>query len=286
MTHIADLLGQDIGHPAILTATGLPALDRVAEGGFPTRGLWIVTGGPRQGASTLLREWVARIAIASTPTRLLGPRLDPVATARLVEGSTRPVQAGWEDVPLTIERRSKLPRVLDAGAALAVDRADLVAQATPLALRELADEGRFVLIDLPRHELLMHDHPGAELRHDWAEVADVVVEIRVRGGTFGAWRLQEGEVQIQVLLNRRGFLTELCACWVYGRLPITQMWDDDGVTWVQREVLEGGPALLDGIPTADRDAWRQIGVPLQETFTEHWKRSHCACPLHEAQGGS
>ena len=47
-----------------LVSMGWPTLDKVM-GGFPKAGVWVVTGGPRKGASTVLVEWVGRLALAA-----------------------------------------------------------------------------------------------------------------------------------------------------------------------------------------------------------------------------
>lgn len=201
-----------------LASTGMPSIDRVT-GGFPKAGVWIVTGGPRKGASTVLVEWVGRLALAGVPSLLTGPELDPVATAHLLAGVHRD-RSDWGDVPLHIERSSSLPSNVGTWRAVALDRADRVRGATPGAIRAMADEGRCVIANVPLRKVVHGVGATAELDHAWAEAADVIVEVELYRGL--GKQPEDHEVTLSVLLNRHGPMTQAVGTGFRGYAPLTE----------------------------------------------------------------
>lgn len=92
----------------------------------------------------------------------------------------------------------------DPPAALFVDDAHRVSGALPDRLRMLADTGMFVALTLPRHLVVASDSEGPYLLHEWADVADVVLEIRHATWPASSSGLRPGEADCSLLKNATG----------------------------------------------------------------------------------
>jgi len=88
--------------------------------------------------------------------------------------------------------------------AVVIDDADLVCGLTPMAVADYAAKGMFVLISLPRHQIMATSDDEADLDPVWARTADVILEVRHRGLPGGEAR--PGEADLHVHHNRWGFL--------------------------------------------------------------------------------
>lgn len=218
MTRVDALLAEQPVPIPTLTTTGWPTLDRIT-GGFPEAGVWIVTGGPRKGASTFLREWAGRLALAEVQTLLTGPEPDPVETAHYLAGAYRH-RTDWSDVALYIARSSSLPRNVGTLGAVILDRADLMSGATPDAIRAMADDGCCVIANLPRRKVVHGEGAAAELDHEWAEVADLIVEVELHRGL--GKEMEDHEVTLWALLNRHGPMALAVGTGLRGYVPILE----------------------------------------------------------------
>ena len=222
-------------HPDPMASTGFDDLDSVTAGMVPGR-VWIVMAKPGEGRTTLLVQWAT--AIARQPDQhvhLVTPResLSDVA-ARLhallgliplnhltngrghrseqdagrlararerIEGLSLALYAEYDE--------AYVPEVHPWNAAVqptavVVDDADMVSGLNPVRVREYAKAGKFVLVSLPRHRVMVRD-AAEDLDPGWARVADVVVEVEHRGvGSSGDPR--PGEADLHVRYNRHGHL--------------------------------------------------------------------------------
>lgn len=214
---------------------GLAELDRVAGGLAPGR-VWLLTGTPGQGRTTLLTQLALRLAVTlGWDTQLVCPQ-EPArhVAARLLAHRARlslsdvvngqvPADAldrqqrtrdALGDAPLCVcaqggshgldvvgEIEQAPPR------ALLVDDAQTIAGVSPERLRTLAAAGTFVAATLPRDQVVAHDPSGYHLRPAWAGVADVIVEVRQTAGPFDPTSIRPGEADLVLLRNRWGPLT-------------------------------------------------------------------------------
>lgn len=228
VTHIGDFLELEPPARGASFATGFGRLDELTDG-FEMGSVWLVTGTPGQGRTTLLTQWAARFATeCGLPTWLVTPREDEhlcasrlvacvgkVPVRQLLRGETSKVDAGRVQVGREALRHSRLflkcdPYVTMASLAaggdkvVILDDVDLVGGATPSRVRQVAERGAIVIASLPRHLLVQDRHPDGDLDAEWARAADVILEVRSR-------RLEErdsvdrmGEAEVTVLRHRRG----------------------------------------------------------------------------------
>jgi replicative DNA helicase len=206
--------------------TGFSEIDRVT-GGFSLGRLWIVTGTPGQGRTTLAIQWALLLAGKhGLRTDLVSVR-EPehlVAVRLLASQGKIPVLHLWEDrttaqdepklcsargvlaeAPLRIagpDRASVLTFDTPAGAvpqALVVDDGHLAAGVSPERLGGFAAQGALVIVTLPRHQVI--DPDG--ISPDWAQVADHIVEID-RPDLLEVHSLRAGEADLHLHRNRWG----------------------------------------------------------------------------------
>lgn len=228
MRRISDLLSEPAQDHGPALTTGFVRLDELT-GGFQADQVWLITGGPGQGCSTLMTQWAGQLAATQGwPTWLLAPRESEAATvARLLASLGKlplnHLQAGrYEDLDearleaargrlmraqLWVRTGAHLVVPQLAGApsprVLAFDDGDLIGGLTPTTARELAGKGACVLVSLPRHLLVEGPGQWDDLEPAWARVADAIVEVRSNG--LPDERL--GEAELSLLKNRRGPLT-------------------------------------------------------------------------------
>ena len=220
--------------PGMATSTGFERLDDLT-GGFAPGRVWIVTGPPGHGRTTLAAQWAAKLAHAhGWHVRLACPREDTVmCAARLISSTGKvPLHHLVADRGLRAEdaRRAEtardlllqadlqvapghhpfslaLPAELDATAAptaVVIDDADLVPSCSPEQVAALAGAGCLVILTLPRHVMVEGKYEDADLDPAWARVADVVLGVRTRGLTPGDLDLRAGQADLTVLKHRRG----------------------------------------------------------------------------------
>jgi hypothetical protein len=87
---------------------------------------------------------------------------------------------------------------------LLLDDGHTTAGVFPERVQSLARGGAFVAVTLPKHLVVGHDTAGPYLQHDWADVADVVLEIRQAAWPADPTSLRPGEVDITILKNSLG----------------------------------------------------------------------------------
>lgn len=206
--------------------TGFSELDRVT-GGFSLGRLWIVTGTPGQGRTTLAIQWALQLAAKhGLRTDLVSVR-EPqhlVAVRLLASQGRIPVLHLWEDhttaedepklcaareilaeLPLRItgpDRACVLTCDTPAGTvpqALVVDDGHLAAWTSPERLGGFAAQGALVIVTLPRHQVI--DRHG--ISPDWAQVADHILEID-RPDILDVHSLRPGEADLHLQRNRWG----------------------------------------------------------------------------------
>ena len=208
---------------------GIEQVDRIT-GGFSRGRVWVVTGTPGQGRTTLLTQWAAALAGVGWATRLICPREPQHAVSsrllscaghlpllhlhqRRVQDQERyeAVRERLRRTPLHVATQGE-STFLDYGDeadslprpdAVVIDDADLIAGAFPERVMALAQRGALLIVSLPRH-LVVHDHRSHQhLDPQWAAVADVVIEVRQ-----AQWPDTEGprpgEADLHVLRNRWG----------------------------------------------------------------------------------
>ena len=227
MPHIADLL--ELCPPARRTlSTGFDRLDDLTDG-FNTGSLWLVTGTPGQGCTTLLTQWAARLAIEhGLPTWLVAPRDDEhhcasrlvstvgkVSAQQLARGEITAIDASRLQVGRSKLSSSQLIVRCSSsamlpmwdepeGRALVIDDVDQVVGATPSHLSRLADAGAVVLASLPRHLLVQDRRLDGDLDPEWARSADVILEVRSNCLENDHDNRRRGEADVTVLKHRRG----------------------------------------------------------------------------------
>jgi replicative DNA helicase len=221
---ISDLLSEPAQAHCDALTTGFDRLDQLTAG-FQAEQVWLITGTPGQGRSTLMTQWAGQLAVTQGwPTWLLAPRESEAATvARLLASLGKlplnHLQAGRYEARLLAARdrlrRAQMwvrtgahvvvPQLVGAPSprAIAFDDGDLIAGLTPATVRELAGGGACVLVSLPRHLLVEGPGQWDDLEPAWARVADAIVEVRSNG--LPDERL--GEAELSLLKNRRGPLT-------------------------------------------------------------------------------
>lgn len=214
-----------------MTATGIAELDALT-GGMVQGRVWVLTGTPGQGRSTLVTQWAASIAEGSDrAVQLVTPRDKSSTVAsrllsricrvplphlvnRSLDGADEERLRLWRgrvaglNLSIFSEGKIYVPEVHLAhhreAAAVFVDDAESVSGLTPGWVAACAANGLFVLIALPRHHVLTTADQEADVDPAWAGVADVVMEIRSRGLPNGTWR--PGEAELDLHYNRWGFV--------------------------------------------------------------------------------
>lgn len=224
------------GPPCPIVASGFTELDSLTGGMQPGR-VWVVTGTPGQGRTTLLTQLASVLAGGRAQTvHLATPRESPdTVAARLLslhakvplhrvssktltedelerlDGARAEVQrlslslyAEGEDtyVPEVHPERTE-PRPT----ALVIDDADLVSGVAPPLVDAWTHAGLFVLLSLPRQSVMTSPADESDLAPGWARTADVVLEVRHRGLREG--RMRPGEAEFSIHRNRRGPLRTL-----------------------------------------------------------------------------
>ena len=169
------------------TTCGIEQIDSIT-GGFVRGQVWVVTGTPGQGRTTLLTQWAAHLAGVGWTTRLICPREPQHAVAsRLLSCSGRipllhlhqhrvqdrerlaAVRERLSEAPLHVATQGQSTfldygdeaDVLPPPDAVVIDDANLIAGAFPERVTSLAQRGALVIVSLPRHLVVHHDgdHP-------------------------------------------------------------------------------------------------------------------------------
>jgi replicative DNA helicase len=195
--------------------------------GFTLGHVWIITGTPGQGRSTLAIQWALQVAThhglrtdlfsLKEPEHLLAVRLlgsaGKIPVPHLWENDTtaddepklRPAREVLAEAPMQIagpHRTSVLTfesPSADTPQALVVDDAHLAAGALPERLAGFAAQGVLVIVTLPKHQVIGPDG----INPVWAHVADYIVEID-RPDLLDAHSLRPGEADLHLLRNRWG----------------------------------------------------------------------------------
>jgi replicative DNA helicase len=207
-------------------STTFSAIDHAANGFLPGR-VWLITGTPGQGRSTLATQWALSLATrhgmctelvsAKDPEHAIAARLlasvgkIPVShlwaarTSTEDEAKLRRAQEVLANASLRIAGPSRTsvlsfdPSDTEVPDALVVDDADLEAGARPERLAGLAATGVLVVATLPMHHVI--DRDG--IAPAWARVADHVLQID-RPDLLDANSLRPGEADLRLLRNRWG----------------------------------------------------------------------------------
>ena len=228
MTHVRELLDQPRPTDPVAWSTGFAALDELTGGGFHPGEVWLVTGTPGQGCTTLLTQWAGRLAVQhELLTWMISPRdSSQSCTARLLASTGKlPIrdlttrgndtQPGLRETQETLSQSelfvhtgaaASVPTWTNADAyrAALLDDADLVSGVTPARIRELAVSRALVIASFPRHLLVRDPHPDGDLEPSWARAADIIIEVRSRGLTEAVPRERFGEAELSVLKHRHG----------------------------------------------------------------------------------
>jgi replicative DNA helicase len=210
-------------------SSGFEPLDGIV-GGFAAGQVWIVTGGPGQGSTTLLTQWALHLAGHGMATTLVCPREPRWRVIERLLALTGPIPlldvqkalgrdqerlekilAALRSLPLHIAAQgdsSLLDSSDDPAAdlpptAVLIDDADLVAGALPGRVQSLARQGSLVVMTMPKHLVIPDTAGDRQVEPEWARVADVVLEVRQAGWPFGD-DLRPGEADVLVLKNRWG----------------------------------------------------------------------------------
>lgn len=229
MLTFAELAAIDRSRPPVGIDLGMPDLHEVTGGLRPGRP-WIVTGRPGQGVSTLLTQWAGRCALLGHETHLYMADELPVVRSRLLAAVSR-VAVDKLDLP-SDDDRERLARATEElsnsglrvehyaipppddgreSRVVLVDRLDRFGACGPRSLRTLVVRGAHVLGGVPRHLIVDVDGPEPDLDPAWADLADVVVDVRHRGLLNAAER--PGEAELQLLRNRHGPCATLIVAW-------------------------------------------------------------------------
>jgi replicative DNA helicase len=221
-----DALGDWRSAQPTLRSTSLSALDRVCDG-FASGRIWLITGTPSQGRSTLSIQWALQLATRhGMRTHLVSARepIHLVAARLLAAASKVPVSHLWTDeitnhdeaklrrarlmlteAPLRIvepRRPSVLtwdPPQADIPDALVIDDADLEAGAFPERLAEFAGQGVLVIATLPKHQVISPDG----IDPAWARVADHILDVE-RPDVLDPNSHRPGEADLHLVRNRWG----------------------------------------------------------------------------------
>lgn len=209
-----------------LRSTSFAALDLVCDGFVPGR-IWLITGTPGQGRSTLATQWALQLATQHGMLTHLVSTRDPIhllATRFLAAASKTPVSHLWTNQITTYEdaklQRARLmltdaplriveprrPSVLtsdppqaDTPDALVIDDADLEAGAFPERLAEFAGRGVLVIATLPKHQVISPDG----IDPAWARVADHILDVE-RPDALDLNSHRPGEADLHLVRNRWG----------------------------------------------------------------------------------
>ena len=232
VTGLDQVLAEYVAQPPVnedRLSSGFERLDRIV-GGFSAGKVWIVTGLPGQGRTTLLTQWAVHLARHGLTTTLVCPRDPRWSLAERVLALTGPIPlrdvpraketgvprldealAALRDIPLRVAAQGEAsfldmgetPEADPSPAAVLIDDADLVAGALPDRLQSLSRRGTIVVLSLPRHHLVRDRGSPRGLDPTWARLADVVLEVRQAGWPFGD-DLRPGEADLLVLKSRWG----------------------------------------------------------------------------------
>ncbi len=219
---IAEFIEQSFDTP-VYWPTGITGLDDLVGGMGPGR-VWLVTGAPGQGKSTLLTQLAFRMAVEHGASVLFASPLDDadLVRARLLAlarvGSLRYPDPGVAGANSTSSvdalRRSALE--VQAGGGFSgpmwaesesrprcwvVDDAHYAGLAFSADLRTAAGAGAFVLASLPRENVVTGPRWGDVLVQQWASTADVILEIQGDPPEDGHL---PGDARLLVHRNRRG----------------------------------------------------------------------------------
>lgn len=205
-------------------STGFAEVDEVT-GGFAPGQVWIITGTPGQGRSTLALQWALLLCTQhGVRTEFVSAREpEHLVAARLMSGAARvPVSHLWnDDLTATDDERLRAARHVVDGSPLRIsgpgrisaltsefgdwpeavvcDDADLEAGASPERIASLVAEGLLVVLTLPRAEVIRPD--GIDLA--WARTADVILDID-RPDLVDADSVRPGEADLSIVRNRWG----------------------------------------------------------------------------------
>lgn len=205
-------------------STGFAEVDEVT-GGFAPGQVWMITGTPGQGRSTLALQWALLLCTQHGMRTDFVSAREPehLVAARLMAGAARvPVSHLWKDdltatdeerltaarrdlerSPLRISgpgRVSALTSELgDWPEAVVCDDADLEAGASPERVASLAAQGVLMVMTLPRVQVIRPDG----IDHAWARVTDFILDID-RPDLLDADSARPGEAELSVLRNRWG----------------------------------------------------------------------------------
>jgi replicative DNA helicase len=225
---------------AAVTTTGFDELDRIT-GGLRTGQVWILTGTPGQGRTTLLIQlaallattlkWPTRLVCLREPTRMVTSRLlsnigripllhlrnGRVADDQRLDHAERLTRAQQTllQAPLHIategqttfldydDRYDKRP--LPPAQTVLIDDGDLSAGVSPERIRSFASRGWLVIVTLPQHLVVQGTGHDRYLDPAWAHVADIILEVRQAGWVGDAHsNFRPGEADLVPLYNRWG----------------------------------------------------------------------------------
>jgi replicative DNA helicase len=202
VVHLQDLLDQRSEHHETWS-TGLAELDRLT-GGFALSQLWVITGIPGAGRSTLLTQFVYQLAANHRfSTDFHSARRESAdvigARFRALAGQSRSSETnlkvwlggGWFTRPTWPEASRQV---------LAIDepefnRPPVLGPEGLDELRRCADRPAIVLVSVPWNHCF-EAVPAERLRGEWASVADVMVEINPI--------TEPGAAELRVIRNRCG----------------------------------------------------------------------------------
>lgn len=229
-SELLTIVGAD-RQPQPIVPSGFTKLDSVT-GGMQSGRVWVVTGAPGQGMTTLLTQWAAALSgqpgqtvhlvtPREGPTRI-GARLlalhgkvplhgiasgkvQPLEEERLVPARTRVgslglrLYAAGEDTYVPeVHPDSGEPKAT----AIVIDDVDLVSGVSASTVESWRDSGLFVLLSLPRHLVMTNPTDEADLDFAWARAADLILEVRHRG--LSGRQVRPGEADFFIHRNRWG----------------------------------------------------------------------------------
>lgn len=222
--HVSELLDYS-PDPAVTWTTGMSDLDRLT-GGFAGGQIWVITGEPSSGKTTLLTQFVYVLAtqhqltvdftaagsesLAEVRDRFLG--LACRQRGPLAEGGVETLSAvlsarldALRQADLRVHRggawSTEHAPGSGEGGCLAIDepefnRPPVLAREGFADLRGFADRSGLVLVTAPRSHCLEPTGQRERLREEWSSVADVILDIVPIDG--------QGGVELVVVRNRRG----------------------------------------------------------------------------------